>query len=85
MGSVMPFKVQVGPPQISIHYGQAVLITEESEQINWPSEKGFYFFDTRIVSSWTIYRSRGVAAPQGNAHRRALEAGARHIDRQQER
>ena len=51
----MPFKVQVGPPQISIHHGQAVLITEESGQINWPSEKGFYFFDTRIVSSWTIY------------------------------
>ena len=51
----MPLKVQVGPPQISIHHGQTVLITEESGQINWPSEKGFYFFDTRIVSSWTIY------------------------------
>ena len=51
----MPFKVEVGPPQISIHQGQTVLITEESGQINWPSEKGFYFFDTRIVSSWTIY------------------------------
>ena len=51
----MPFRVQVGPPQISIHQGQTVLITEESGQINWPSEKGFYFFDTRIVSSWTIY------------------------------
>ena len=24
-------------------------------------------------------RSRGVAAPQGNAHRRALEAGAQHL------
>ena len=51
----MPFKVQVGPPQISIHQGQTVLITEESGQITWPSDKGLYFFDTRIVSSWTIY------------------------------
>src|SRR5215813_9475940 len=51
----MPFKVQVGPPQISIHQGQTVLITEEDGQINWPSDKGLYFFDTRIVSSWTIY------------------------------
>ena len=51
----MPFKVEVGPPQISIHQGQTVLITEESGQINWPSEKGLYFFDTRVVSSWTIY------------------------------
>jgi glycogen debranching enzyme len=51
----MPFKVQVGPPQISIHQGQTVLITEETGQINWPSDKGLYFFDTRVVSSWTIY------------------------------
>jgi hypothetical protein len=43
------------PPQISIHQGQTVLITEEGGQINWPSEKGLYFFDTRIVSSWSIY------------------------------
>ena len=51
----MPLKVHVGPPQTSIHQGQTVLISEEDGQINWPSEKGLYFFDTRIVSSWTIY------------------------------
>jgi glycogen debranching enzyme len=51
----MTFKVQVGPPLISIHQGQTVLISEPDGQINWPSEKGLYFFDTRIVSSWAIY------------------------------
>jgi glycogen debranching enzyme len=51
----MPFKVQVGPPQISIHQGQTVLISEETGQISWPSDKGLYFFDTRVLSSWTIY------------------------------
>jgi hypothetical protein len=51
----MPFQVQVGPPQISIHQGQTVLITEETGQINWPSDEGLYFFDTRVVSSWTVY------------------------------
>ncbi len=51
----MAFKVQVGPPQISIHQGQTVLISEQDGQINQPSEKGLYFFDTRVVSSWTIY------------------------------
>ena len=51
----MAFKVQVGPPQISIHQGQTVLISEQDGQINWPSEKGLYFFDTRVISSWTIY------------------------------
>jgi hypothetical protein len=51
----MPVTVQVGPPQISIHQGQTVLTTQEDGQINWPSEKGLYFFDTRVVSSWAIY------------------------------
>src|SRR5262245_63223062 len=51
----MPFKVQVGPPQIAIHQGQTVLISEPDGQIHWPSDKGLYFLDTRIVSSWSIY------------------------------
>jgi glycogen debranching enzyme-like protein len=38
-----------------MHQGQTVLITEEDGQINWPSHKGLYFFDTRVVSSWSIY------------------------------
>jgi len=51
----MPFKVQVGPHQVSIHQGQTVLVAEPDGQINWPSEKGLYFFDTRVISSWAIY------------------------------
>ena len=41
----MPFKVQVGPPQISIHHGQTVLICEPDGQIEWPSDRGLYFMD----------------------------------------
>ena len=51
----MSFKVQVGPPQIAIHQGQTVLITRQDGQIIWPSEKGLYFLDTRIISNWAIY------------------------------
>ncbi len=51
----MPFKVQVGPPQIAIHQGQTVLITGENGQITWPTDKGLYFRDTRLVSAWQIY------------------------------
>src|ERR1700748_2883223 len=51
----MAFKVQVGPPQIAIHQGQTVLVTEQDGQIGWPSDKGLYFLDTRIISSWSIY------------------------------
>jgi len=51
----MPFKVQVGPHQISIHQGQTVLVSEPDGQINWPSDKGLYFSDTRVISSWAVY------------------------------
>ena len=51
----MPFRVQVGPHQVSIHHGQTVLVSEPDGQIQSPGEKGLYFFDTRIISSWIIY------------------------------
>src|SRR6267143_1237296 len=53
----MPFKVQVGPHQVSIHQGQTVLVSEPDGQINSTSEKGLYFLDTRVISSWAIYAS----------------------------
>ena len=50
----MPFKVQVGPSEIAIHQGHSVLVTEPDGQIEWPSERGLYFFDTRVISAWAI-------------------------------
>jgi glycogen debranching enzyme len=51
----MSFKVEVGPPQIAIHHAQTVLITESNGEVRWPSEKGMYFLDTRVISAWAIY------------------------------
>jgi glycogen debranching enzyme len=51
----MAFKVQVGPPQIAIHQGQTVLVTDPNGTITSPSEKGLYFLDTRIISNWAIF------------------------------
>jgi len=51
----MSFKVQVGPPQISIHQGHSVLVTEPDGSIRWPSDRGLYFFDTRLISHWAAY------------------------------
>ncbi len=51
----MAFKVQVGPPQIAIHQGQTVLVTDPNGTIISPSEKGLYFLDTRIISNWAIF------------------------------
>jgi glycogen debranching enzyme len=51
----MAFKVQVGPPQIAIHQAMTVLVTEPDGQIHWPGDKGLYFFDTRLMSAWSVY------------------------------
>jgi glycogen debranching enzyme len=51
----LTFKVQVGPPQIAIHSGQSILLTEPDGQVNSPSERGLYFRDTRVISAWAIY------------------------------
>jgi glycogen debranching enzyme len=51
----MSFKVQVGPAQIAIHQGQTVLVTEPDGQVSWPSQRGLYFRDTRLISAWAIY------------------------------
>ena len=51
----MSFKVEVGPPQISIHQGHTVLVSESDGQIGWPSDRGLYFFDTRVISAWALY------------------------------
>ena len=32
-----------------------MLVSEQNGEINWPSEKGLYFLDTRVVSCWRIY------------------------------
>ena len=51
----MTFKVQVGPAQIAIHQGQTVLVTDSDGHVSWPSQRGLYFRDTRVISAWAIY------------------------------
>jgi hypothetical protein len=51
----MSFKARVGPAQITIHQGQTLLVTEPDGQVNWPSKRGLYFRDTRVISAWAIY------------------------------
>jgi glycogen debranching enzyme len=51
----LAFKVQVGPPQIAIHQGRTVLVTEPDGRITGSNEKGLYYFDTRVISNWAIY------------------------------
>ncbi len=51
----MALEVTVGPPRLAISQGYGVLITDPDGQIPWPTDKGFYDCDTRMISSWQIF------------------------------
>ncbi len=51
----MALEITVGPPQIAIHASGTVLITGQDGQIDWPSDKGLYHNDTRLLSAWQIF------------------------------
>jgi glycogen debranching enzyme len=51
----LTFEISVGPPRLAINQGHSVLLTELDGRIPWPSHMGLYFFDTRVISSWSIY------------------------------
>ncbi|MEO8813445.1 MAG: glycogen debranching N-terminal domain-containing protein [Caulobacteraceae bacterium] len=51
----MALEVTVGPPRLAINQGYSFLVTDQDGQIPWPTDKGFYHADTRMISSWQIY------------------------------
>jgi glycogen debranching enzyme len=51
----MALEITVGPPRLAINHGYGVFITEQDGQIPWPTDKGFYHCDTRVISSWYIF------------------------------
>ncbi|SAK75954.1 amylo-alpha-1,6-glucosidase [Caballeronia hypogeia] len=51
----MSLEVKIGPPQLAIHQGHTVFLTELDGQITSGSQKGLYFHDTRLISNWTIF------------------------------
>jgi len=51
----MALEISVGPPRLAINHGYGVLITDQDGQIPWPTDKGFYHSDTRVMSVWLVY------------------------------
>jgi glycogen debranching enzyme len=51
----MALEITVGPPRLAINQGYGVLISDQDGQIPWPTDKGFYHSDTRVLSSWLIF------------------------------
>jgi glycogen debranching enzyme len=51
----MALEIAVGPQKLVINQGSGFLVTDQDGQIDWPTDKGLYFSDTRLISSWRIY------------------------------
>ena len=51
----MAVEIKVGPPQLAIHQGYTVLVTDPDGQMSGSTDKGLYFFDTRVVSAYALY------------------------------
>ena len=51
----MALEITVGPPRLAINQGYGFLITDQDGQIPWPTDKGFYHSDTRVISAWLIF------------------------------
>jgi len=51
----MALEITVGPSRLAISQGYGILITDQDGQISWPTDKGFYHSDTRVISSWQIF------------------------------
>ena len=51
----MNLEITVGPEQLVVHQGHSILLTDRDGRIPWPTDRGLYFLDTRMVSSWQIF------------------------------
>ncbi len=51
----MALEIKVGPPQLAVHQGYTVMVSEPDGQIPSETDKGLYFLDTRLISSWALF------------------------------
>jgi glycogen debranching enzyme len=51
----MALEIAVGPQKLVLNQGSGFAVTDQDGQIDWPTDKGVYFSDTRLISSWRIY------------------------------
>jgi glycogen debranching enzyme len=51
----MGLELAVGPQKLVINQGDGFLVTEQNGEIDWPTDKGLYLSDTRLMSVWRIF------------------------------
>jgi glycogen debranching enzyme len=51
----MTLEIKVGPPQLAVHQGYTVMISDPDGQILQEGDRGLYFLDTRLISSYALF------------------------------
>lgn len=47
-------EIKVGPPQLAVNQGYAVMVSDPDGQIRAEGDKGLYYLDTRLITRWTL-------------------------------
>jgi glycogen debranching enzyme len=51
----MTLEIKIGPPQLTVHQGYTVMVSDPDGQILAEGQKGLFFLDTRLISSWAMF------------------------------
>jgi glycogen debranching enzyme len=51
----MTLEIKIGPPQLTVHEGYTVMVSDPDGQILAEGQKGLFFLDTRLISSWAMF------------------------------
>src|ERR1700691_6416155 len=51
----MTLEIKIGPPQLTVHEGYTVMVSYPDVQILAEGQKGLFFLDTRLISSWAMF------------------------------
>ena len=51
----MALEITIGPPLLTINWGHTVAASEPDGQIFPETDKGLYFFDTRLISAYSLF------------------------------
>ena len=51
----MTLEIKVGPPQLTVHQGYTVMVSDPDGQIPNVCQNGLFFLDTRLICVWTLF------------------------------
>ncbi|HEY5411613.1 MAG TPA: glycogen debranching N-terminal domain-containing protein, partial [Caulobacteraceae bacterium] len=51
----MSLEIKVGPPELTVHQGYSVMVSDPDGQIPEVCQKGLFFLDTRLICVWTMF------------------------------